>query len=526
MGAPRSSSVRLRHTVMTSSSDQRGPVNRTEHAFTSGVWTAAGYGLQGLMTVGSVAVLARVLSPDEFGLVSAAMLAINFSRVFSEGAIAPAVVQHPKLRDEHIQTAFTLSLGASVLLFMLLWLGAPTIAALLKAPHLVPVLRVLACLQPIAGLGVIADSLLRRELRFRTIANVRIVSYGVGYGGVGIVAALAGAREWALVAANATQAILTTALLLRARPHSKRLGMDWPAARELLSFGGGFVLARIGNYAAGDGDNAVVARWLGLSALGLYDRAYQLMVAPAMLLGQVMDEILFASLARIQDDRSLVSAAYRQCIVGVALVMLPLTAVAWTLAPEIVYVVLGPAWSGVTTPFRILALGTLFRTSYKISDSLTRALGAMYRRAWRQWVYAGFVIGGAIIGQHWGLAGVAWAVLLALAVNVLLQAHLVMKLVPFTWSDLLAAHGPALLTATFVGLPAFATALLLRDVLHLAPLVVLGGTLALVLALLAAVLAFWRRRFLGQDGTWLVAQILEFSHKPLRRMQTSASEVH
>src|SRR2546428_6931494 len=106
--------------------------------------------------------------------------------------------------------------------------------------------------------------------------------------------------------------------------------MDWPAARELLSFGGGFVLARIGNYAAGDGDNAVVAKWLGLSALGLYDRAYQLMVAPAMLLGQGMDEILFASLARIQNGRSLLSAAFRPGTVGVRLVMVPLTVVTWT----------------------------------------------------------------------------------------------------------------------------------------------------------------------------------------------------
>jgi O-antigen/teichoic acid export membrane protein len=511
---------------MTSSGGPRAPDNRTEHPLTSGVWTAAGYALQGLLTLGSLAVLARILSPGEFGLVSAAMLAINFSRLFSEGAIGPGVVQHPNLRTEHIEAAFTLSLGTSVLLFMVLWLGAPTVAVLLKAPTLTPVLRVLACLQPIAGLGVTADSLLRRELRFRTIANVRIASYGVGYGVVGIAAAFAGAREWALVAANGTQAVLTTALLLRARPHSRRLGMDWPAARELLSFGGGFVLARIGNYAAGDGDNMVVAKWLGLSALGLYDRAYQLMVAPPMLLGQVMDEILFASLARIQDDRSLVSAAYRHCIVGVAFVMLPLTVLAWTLAPEIVYVLLGPAWSGVTTPFRILALGTLFRTSYKISDSLTRALGAMYRRAWRQWAYALFVIGGAIIGQHWGLAGVAWAVLLALAVNVLLQAHLVMKLVPFTWPGFLAAHGSALLTATFLGAPAFATAHLLRAVLHLSPLGVLGGTLAVFVALLAAVFAFWRRRFLGEDGTWLVAQIVEFSRRPPRGMQAAASEAH
>src|SRR5437773_8539398 len=165
-----------------------------------------------------------------------------------------------------------------------------------------------------------------------------------------MVAALAGAREWALVAANATQAVLTTALLLRARPHSLRLGVDWPAARELLSFGGGFVLARIGNYAAGDGDNVVVAKWLGLSALGLYDRAYQLMVAPAMLLGQVMDEIPLAPLARIQDDRPRVSATYRHRNVGLAFAIVPLTIVACEVAQGDVHVVLGPAWGGVTTP--------------------------------------------------------------------------------------------------------------------------------------------------------------------------------
>src|SRR2546427_12801168 len=98
---------------MTSSSDQKPPVDRTGHALTSGVWMGAGYGLQGLMTVGSVAVLARVLGPAEVGLVSAAVLAINFSRVFSAGAIAPAGVPHPKLRGGHIHSPFTLSLGRS-----------------------------------------------------------------------------------------------------------------------------------------------------------------------------------------------------------------------------------------------------------------------------------------------------------------------------------------------------------------------------------------------------------------------------
>src|SRR5437870_12302575 len=114
---------------MTSSSDQRPLVNRTGHALTSGVWMGAGYLLQGLMTVGSVAVLARVLSPEEFGLVSAAMLAINFSRVLSEGAIAPAIVQHATLPDEYLLICFPFPPPVSALIQILLWLGDSPVAA-------------------------------------------------------------------------------------------------------------------------------------------------------------------------------------------------------------------------------------------------------------------------------------------------------------------------------------------------------------------------------------------------------------
>src|SRR3989442_682732 len=118
------------------------------------------------------------------------------------------------------------------------------------------------------------------------------------------------------------------------------------------------------------------------------------MAAPATLVGQVLDDVLFPAMAQIQSERQRVAVAYRRCVAGVALLTLPLSALALVLAPEIVRVLLGPRWADVTAPFRVLVLGTLFRTSYKISDSLTRALGAVYRRAWRQWSYAALVFGG------------------------------------------------------------------------------------------------------------------------------------
>src|SRR2546428_10592834 len=154
------------------------------------------------------------------------------------------------------------------------------------------------------------------------------------------------------------------------------------------------------------------------------------MAMPAILVGQVLDDVLFPAMAQVQTERERVGTPYRRCVAAVALFALPLSALVLILAPDIVYVLLGPKWGDVVLPFRILAIGTLFRTSYKVSDSLTRALGAVYRRAWREWTYAALVIGGAIIGQHWGLPGRAAAVLFALLANYLLTAPPGTHLVP------------------------------------------------------------------------------------------------
>src|SRR5207249_289368 len=140
------------------------------------------------------------------------------------------------------------------------------------------------------------------------------------------------------------------------------------------------------------GDNFVAVKWLGVQALGLYERAYQLMAMPATLLGQVLDDVLFPAMAQIQFDTGRLAVAYRRLVAGMAVMTLPLSAVAVALAPELIYAVLGPKWGDAALPFQVLAVGTLCRASYKVSDSLTRAVGAVYQRAWRQWIYAALAL--------------------------------------------------------------------------------------------------------------------------------------
>ena len=150
----------------------------------------------------------------------------------------------------------------------------------------------------------------------------------------------------------------------------------------------------------------------------------------------------------------------------------------------------------------------------QMSDSIARATGAVYRRAWRQGVYASLVIGGAWVGQHWGISGVAFAVLVALAVNFGLMAQLGLRLSGLGWGSFWKAHLPGFNLAVASGVVAWAAAISLRRY-GLPDAGVLGITLAVSLGW---TLVLWRcapRLFLGQEGSWML-KVLQ-THLPLRR---------
>lgn len=475
----------------------------THQTVTGMLWAAGGKGTNSVLSTIVLVILARLLAPADFGTVSAAMVVIGFSSIFSRLGLGPAIVQFPKLERRHLQTAFTVSLWFGALVGAIIWFLAPVAAAFFRNPHVAPVLHALALIFPLKGFSVVAEAVMRRELRFRWLATRAIVSYGIGFGVIGIVLAFMGAGVWALVGAQFAQSLVGTALLLSAVRPSFRWWPEPQAFRELVRFGGGHTAAKVANYFALQGDYMVVGRWLGAAALGLYERAYVLMTVPASLLGTLLDDVLFPTMARAQGDPRRLTLAYRRGVALIALAILPTSAVLMVLGPEVFRVALGAKWLEAVVPFQIFTAGMLFRTSYKMSDALARATGAVYRRAWRQAVYATLVIGGAWIGQHWGISGVAVAVTVALVVNFLLMAHLSLGMVNLTWGALAALHRPALALAAGCGLVAWAAASPLRfaGAPAFAVLLVAGGVTFTCAVL---VMRYAPALFLGRDGQWVL----------------------
>jgi PST family polysaccharide transporter len=264
----------------------------------------------------------------------------------------------------------------------------------------------------------------------------------------------------------------------------------------------------VASYWASQGDNLVAGKILGPKALGIYGRAYQLMVMPAALFGEVIDRALFPAMAKIQDDKEKLIKAYLYSLASVAILVLPFSVVIFIVAPEFVAVLLGEKWTAVVLPFQILCVGMFFRASYKMSESLVRALGAVYRRAWRQFVYTFFVLTGAIVGSRWGVSGIAGGTLLAVTITFMLMAHLSLKLLRLSPVDFIKVHFPALRLTFLCG----AAGLIIKQMcsaILLSAAVTLIIMLILILTIIYMAIRIKPYFFFGKEGLWLFNTLIE-----------------
>ena len=295
----------------------------TQRALAGLFWTFSGTGLQVIVQLLVIVVLARLITPAEFGVMGAATVVIALSQIVSQVGVGPAIIQRRTITPAHIRVAVTVSGLLGLILGAAVWFGAPALAAFYRIPEVEPVLRWVAFLFPLDALTTVSKSLLVRQLRFRLLVALELGTYVVGYAGVGIVLAWYGYGVWALVMASLTQVSLGVVAMYLATRHPLRPSLDLRAGRELLSFGFGHSLAQIGIVVSEQGDNLVVGRWLGPTALGVYGRAYNLMVMPASAFGRVVSRVLFPVMAKVQDEPQRLRGAYERALAIVALISLP-----------------------------------------------------------------------------------------------------------------------------------------------------------------------------------------------------------
>lgn len=481
----------------------RGPSLTTE-AVNGIVWQSLSIGANLVLRFVVIIILTRSLSPRDFGIVAAATVVISIASVFSEIGVGRVLVQRPSLPDAIQKSAFAISLYAGLLASVLIFAGASLVSALFRMDGLAPFVQVLSVTLLLNTVSAVPEALAQRERRFRAMGLIELTSFLFGFGAVALPMASAGFGAWSLVTAYVVQSLLKLiAYWLVCRPRVSFLPGE--GTRELLFTGASFMSGQLGNFMARQLDYLVVGRFLGPVALGYYNRAYQFLMFPAQLFGNSILKVLFPSISAIQDDTTRVARAFRRAIGVIAMLTLPLTAFLIIVAPELIVFLLGREWIPMIVPFQILIASLLFRTSYKVSDSVCLALGSLASRAWRQWLYALAVALGAGIGTLWGPAGVAAGVGLAVVFNYVLMLDLAGRLIEVSMKEMVRLHARQFFIAVAFGVPVYGAVAMARQYGFGNLGVVVIGTGAAAIAM--AVLWFGFRRIFGKDGEWLAEQM-------------------
>lgn len=416
-------------------------ISKTQSSIKGFIWMFFGNTFNIFSQLLIVGILARLLTPTEFGIIGIILLFVNFSEIFTQMGIGTALVQIKQITKEHIALGYVLSITLGILIGILFYFLAPYIGTFFNLEGLKEPIRFFSFFFPIKSFNSISIALLQRNLKFSSIVKCNTMSYLFGYGFTSITLAYLGFGLWSLIYGQLAILIVNTILLLYFIKPIFSLDISRKTFKDIFGFGTGFTIDTNFNFLAENSDNIIVGKILGAASLGIYSRAFQFLSLPASFFGKLYDKILFPVLSSKQDDTKKLTSFYIFSISFCLLILFPISLILLFNAELLVTVLLGQQWLDVIAPFQILIIGFCFRFGTRINKSFLKSLGLVYRGAMYQFVFASLMISSCLIGvKLLGLIGVAYGVLFATIVNYIQVSYRIQRLLDFDYSYFIKLH--------------------------------------------------------------------------------------
>lgn len=469
-------------------------------------------GFQMTLQLLSMAILARLLTPFEFGVIAAANIVITFSNMFSDIALGSSIIQIKDITEKHIRVAFTLSVLSSVAVAAALFFSAPSLALYFDIPEIENVLMVMATVFLWAGLSTVADNLMSRSFRYKELGLIKVGGASIAFT-TAVTMAWLGFSYWSIVTAMIAQSFFCMVCLMLRQKHSLIPSFHMQSLKDLLFIGGGLSFSRFVNYAALNADNFFIAKMIGTENLGLYDRAYRLSGFPTMIFDRVASKVALSSFSRAQDDMGRMNFALRRGLSLTALLGMPVTFILVMLGPEIILFVLGDQWRAAIAPFIILVAGMFFRLSYKVSQSVIIAVGKVYHLAVIQVIYALFVACACYVAYPYGIDAIACAVTSAVTLNFIMLSIMASKFTGLGFQSFMNTCISGALMTSFVIILIVPYLYFIRP--YAGPFFTLLGAGIILLTLGVVIMLKADKRLLGDHGMWLRGEIMSLLEKKI-----------
>jgi PST family polysaccharide transporter len=365
-----------------------------------------GQALRALLQFASLILLARLLTPSDFGLVAMVVSVIGVADLIRDFGLSSAAIQAKTLSDDERTNLFWVNCGLGALCTVLVSAGSPLIALIYGRPELVPISLALAWVFLLSGVNTQFRADLTRSMRYPSLALSDVASQAVAFG-VAVLLAVNGAGFWAIVAQQLTAAVLglvINVIAVRWLPGWPRRGVS---LRRFFRFGGNLFATQTLTFFTKNVDNIALGIVSGAYQLGLYSRAYQLLMAPLNQINAPMTGVALPVLSRVQEDKPRFDHYLSRAQLVGCYVTASIFAVAAGVADPLVRVLFGPVWQPVAPIFAILAVGGVFRSIQQIAYWAYLARGETAAQLRMILVTRPIMIVIILAGLPWGPIGVA-----------------------------------------------------------------------------------------------------------------------
>lgn len=377
------------------------------------------------------AILSRLLSPDDFGIVAVATVIIAFFGIISDLGIAPAIVQNRDLHKKDMNYLFSFTFWLSLSISILFFLSAGFIADFYNSPQLVNICRILSLSLLFNTLNIVPNALLFRNKEFKFIAK-RTIVVQIITGLVAVIAALNGAGIYALLINPVLSAIFIFIITFRRFPQKLLITLGLGTLKKIFSYSFYQFLFNLINYFSRNLDKLLIGRFMGMGPLGYYEKSYRLMMLPLQNITHVITPVMHPILSDYQDDVKYLEVSYLKIVRVMAFIGFPLSIFLHFTARELMLIIFGNQWLPSVPVFEILALTVGIQIVLSTSGSIFQAAGDT-KSLFICGLFSAFTnVTGILFGifVFKSLNAVAWCILITFSIN-FFQAYIQMYKITF-----------------------------------------------------------------------------------------------
>lgn len=469
-------------------------------------------------------VLARILGPAPFGIVAAAWLVIGLANQWADVGLGAALVQRNTVSEKDIRFAFTVQLMIGIGLTAIVCASATITAHILAMPEIIWIVRALSFVFILQVFGLTASSLLRRDLDFKSIQTAQVLSYLVGYLGIGVPLAISGLGVCSLVGAQLCQSLLNSALLYRRVRHAIKPYLS-ERPQGLLRFGSTVSAINLVNWVVGYMDSAFLARYFGVLQLGLYNRAYVLTTSTTSNLLSALQGVLLPVYSKSQQDLQVLRRGYLSSVAAVGLVVLPLFTCVAVAHRSVIEGLYGDRWAAAGPLLVPLALAMVFHSVMGLAGPLLWARAKVELELWVQAGVAVLFLVVLTITSRFSVLAVAWGVFLVYVVRFLLMTSQTLRVIEASWVTFMRPLRGALLIALWSGVFVWLADRMMLS-FNVLPSLRLGPNLFLGAAAVVGFTLLFPRIVFGDELGWLVQRFVDQLPAAIQPLLRRIGSVH